>query len=222
MRKASICILAMLLFVSYVYADENALAVKHWQNKNVISRYDVFEITFQHDQVYDNPFFDVSVEASFVSPNPEIFRVDGFHYGSLEKAKINKEMPADGKGRPKIEYVFDKANIWKVRFAPWVVGKWKYYYTFSNSKGETARGEGEFECVEGDNHGFVRQDPDNPFLWVFDDGSPYYPIGLQDGVFDNEGLGTVLANWAMEESPSDRIGRDSLIHLRERCLTRSV
>jgi hypothetical protein len=48
------------------------------------------------------------------------------------------------------------------------------------------------------NHGFVRQNPANPFRWIFDDGTPYFPIGLQEGWGDPTGIGTALASKAME------------------------
>ena len=56
--------------------------------------------------------------------------------------------------------------------------------------------------------GFVRRSPANPFRWVFDDGSPYSPIGLQDGVFDNAGTGSVLTTMSIDGGfRLDRKGR---------------
>jgi len=205
-KKNLICLIAliittvMLIFPIYISAIEPSLQIKPWQKYSVIPKYEVFEVIFSHYQEYKNPFLDVSIETTFTSPSGKQFKVGGFHYGSLNKAKIKKELPADGKDHQKIEYIFDESDIWKVRFAPSEVGKWEYSYVFSNNKGQIATGSGEFECIEGrvHNSGFVRQDSKNPFRWVFDDGTPYYPIGLQDGVFDGDGLGTVLANWALE------------------------
>ncbi|MCX7049739.1 MAG: DUF5060 domain-containing protein [Candidatus Sumerlaeota bacterium] len=193
-------------------ASAAALEVKRTQNSRTIPPYEVFEITFQHDQRYANPFFDVTIEVTFTSPKGQEARVGGFHYGSLEKPKIEVHAPpADGKGGKTYKYIFDRQNIWKARFAPREVGRWTYSYVFSNARGEKATGEGSFECVVNPrvhNPGFVRQNPANPFRWIFDDGSPYFPIGLQDGVFDGAGVGSAMAAKGMEGPfRLDRTGR---------------
>ena len=63
-----------------------------------------------------------------------------------------------------------------------------------------AAGSGSFVCIEGKNrsHGFLRQHPNNPFRWVFDDGTPYFPIGLQEGWGDWDGNGSELDTKSME------------------------
>ncbi|MCX5671121.1 MAG: DUF5060 domain-containing protein [Planctomycetota bacterium] len=183
-----------------------ALDVKHTQNVKVIPRWEVFEITFRHDGAYHNPFFDVTIDVTFTSPSGRKATVGGFHYGCLEKPEIIRKEVAGAQGGPprvRPEYKFPKADTWKARFAPAEVGTWKYAYTFSNAKGGKATGEGEFACIVGRTpkrplHGFVRQDPANPMRWVFDDGTPYFPIGYQDGQFDSQGLGTCLSVAAME------------------------
>ncbi|MBI3911480.1 MAG: DUF5060 domain-containing protein [Armatimonadetes bacterium] len=176
------------------------LAVRHWQNTSAVPPYEVFEITFQHDETYENPFFDVTIDVTFTSPTGEQVKIGGFHYGSLNKPQIRVREGPGGRGRRQVEYVFDKANIWKARFTPAEIGRWTYAYVFTNVKGERTTGNGTFTCVKGRirNPGFVRQDLRNPFLWVFDDGSPFFPIGLQDGCFDNAGVGSVLADYALE------------------------
>lgn len=180
-------------------AQPAALEVSHSQNTARVSPYDVFEITFQHANEYPSPFFDVTVDVVFTSPSGKDVRVGGFHYGSLEKPEI-RVTPAQGRGANRVEYIFARQDTWKARFAPSEVGRWTYSYTFNNAAGESAAGQGEFVCVEGrvKNPGFLRQDPHNPYRWVFDDGSPFYPIGLQDCWGDGEGNGSVLAACSME------------------------
>ena len=48
------------------------------------------------------------------------------------------------------------------------------------------------------NPGFVRRHPENPFRFVFDDGTPYFPIGVQDCWGDGNHNGTVLDEFSME------------------------
>lgn len=180
-------------------ASGTPLAVKHSQNTNTMLPYEVFEITFQHDGQYANPFFDVAIEVTFTSPAGTHFKVGGFHYGSLKKPEIHVKR-AEGHGRNEVQYLFDRADIWKARFAPVALGHWRYSYVITNAAGQKAAGVGEFACVRGrtPNHGFVRQDPQNKFRWVFDDGSPYYPIGLQECLGDGEGTGSVLSSMSLE------------------------
>jgi hypothetical protein len=174
------------------------IILKHTQNTNTIPLFEVFEITFQHDQQYANPFFDVTIDVTFQSPDGKSVTVGGFHYGSLMPPKI--KVSENQQGRRKVEYQFEKQDIWKARFAPNELGRWQYSYIFSNNEGEKAIGSGEFTCVQGRtvNHGFVRQNPINPFRWVFDDGTPYFPIGLQECLGDGSGAGSVLAALSLE------------------------
>ncbi|MFQ6041183.1 MAG: DUF5060 domain-containing protein, partial [Candidatus Poribacteria bacterium] len=179
-------------------ASESVLKATRAQNTNTVPLYDIFEITFQHEGEYANPFFDVTIEVTFQSPSGRSVTVGGFHYGSSKPPKI--QVSEDKRGRRRTEYQFEKQDLWKARFAPNELGQWRYSYVFSNNEGAKATGVGKFNCVEGRkrNHGFVRQHPTNPFRWVFDDGTPYFPIGLQEGWGDWTGTGTALDAKAME------------------------
>lgn len=179
-------------------ASEPVLKVICTQNTDTVSRYSVFEITFQHEREYDNPFFDVTIEVTFQSPSGKSITVGGFHYGSSEPPEIR--VSEDQRGRRRVEYQFEKQDLWKARFAPQELGQWRYSYVFANNEGGKATGSGSFDCVEGRvrSHGFVRRHPTNPFRWVFDDGTPYFPIGLQEGWGDWHGVGTALSEKTME------------------------
>ncbi len=182
-------------------AQTRLLRVEHTQNAAFVPLYDVFEITFQHDDAYDNPFFDVDIAVVFTSPAGAEIRVGGFHYGSSQPARIQTAETTPGHGgRRRVTYHFQNQNVWKARFAPHRQGVWKFSYVFSNAKGDRATGNGSFMCVKGrrPNPGFVRIHPNNPFRFVFDDGSPYFPIGLQDCWGDNSATGSVLDTCSME------------------------
>jgi hypothetical protein len=206
-RIALLCAAAGLLLVAakrwlaprQTDAQLAALAVAHSQNATRVPPYEVLEITFLHANEYPNPFSDVTIDVVFTSPSGRQVQVGGFHYGSLEKPEI-RVTPAQGRGGNRVEYVLDKQDTWKARFASSELGRWTYSYTFTNADGQSATGNGEFACVESRvrNPGFLRQDPNNPFRWVFDDGSPFYPIGLQDCWGDGEGNGSALAACSME------------------------
>jgi len=161
----------------------------------------VFEITFKHENHYANPFFDVTINIIFISPSKKQIHVGGFHHGSSSGATIRKSKIWTERGeRQRVFYHFDKQDLWKARFAPSELGRWKYDFVFRNVKGQEASGRETFTCVQGrkPNPGFVRRHPTNPFRFVFDDGSPYFPIGLQDCWGDNSGTGSVLDECSME------------------------
>jgi len=194
--------------------SESMLEVECTQNTQMVPQYEVFEITFRHENGYIDPFFDTAIDVFFTSPSKKQIRVGGFHYGSSSAARIHTHIIQTDRGqRQQVVYDFDKLDLWKARFAPRELGKWKYKFVFKNAKGQEATGEGTFTCVNPlrgkseasngvkgrkPNPGFVRRHPTNPFRFVFDDGSPYFPIGLQDCWGDNSATGSVLDQCSME------------------------
>ena len=178
-------------------AAQAPLPVTVTLNSRTVPPYEVLELTFQHDRQYADPFFDVTIEVTFTAPGGKQYQVGGFHYGSAERPQVRVQSPGEGQ---QVEYLLPRANLWKARFAPAELGEWAYEYTFRNLDDEQATGAGTFTCVAGRirNPGFVRQDPDNPFRWVFDDGTPYYPIGLQEGWGDWIANGSFLDTASME------------------------
>ncbi|OHB74742.1 MAG: hypothetical protein A2Z25_15370 [Planctomycetes bacterium RBG_16_55_9] len=180
---------------------QGALSVKYSQNTDTIARYDVFEVTFQHDANDIDPFFDVTIDVAFASPSKERIHVGGFHYGSSAGPTIRRDEVQTQRGpRQQTSYHFDKQNLWKARYAPSEPGKWTYEFVLRNEEGQEARGGGTFTCVPGrkPKSGFLRVHPANPYRFVYDDGSPYFPIGLQDCWGDNSGTGSVLDQCSME------------------------
>ena len=155
--SVGLAILVMATVSIYAQSSESILEVTHTQNTKTIPIHEVFEITFQHDQKYDNPFFDATIEVIFQSPGGKSIMVGGFHYGSSEPPKIH--MSEDQRGRRHARYEFEKQDIWKARFAPQELGEWIYKYTFANSKGIKTTGSGSFTCVEGKkrSHGLDRK-----------------------------------------------------------------
>lgn len=192
-------------FLILIASHALALDVSAHANSPRIPPYEVLEITFTHANSYADPFFDASLEVTFTSPNGHATTIGGFFFGSSDPPTIKVT-----EGRPKkVTYTCAKHDLWKARFAPTELGDWRYAWTFTDASG-AAHGEGAFSCVAARTHalGFLRVSPANPFRWVFDDGSPFYPIGLQDGALDNEGTGSILSSYALEGPfRMDRAGR---------------
>ncbi|MFC2077168.1 DUF5060 domain-containing protein [candidate division KSB1 bacterium] len=180
-----------------------SLKVIQTQNSGTVPLYEVFEITFEHHQTYDDPFQDVTIDVLFTSPSGKSFRVGGFHYGSADPPVISKRQVTTPRGqRQEVVYEFESRELWKARFAPAEPGRWRYSYVFSNLHGGRLEGAGSFVCVKDEagepNPGFLRLNPDNPFILKFDDGSPFFPVGTQDCWGDGSANGSTLDQCAME------------------------
>ncbi len=138
-----------------------------------VPRYEVLELTLKHDGKYENNFFDVAVEATFTSPTSARHHIKGFYYGQ---------------------------DLWKVRFRPNEVGSWKYEYSLT-ANDVSHRGEGRFESMPSDLPGRLEQNRRNVYRWVFANGQPYFPVGLQDCIAANDGKfgGGVIDGGSREE-----------------------
>jgi hypothetical protein len=201
------------------------LDVKVTQNTVRLMPYQVFEITFQHEGKDHNPTWDVAIDVTFTSPSGKKVNVGGFFYGP---SKPQGQGPgARGQGPESRSSIQHSAlsiqhsalsiqhsafsvptpgprplapGLWKARYAPSELGRWTFQYVFRNHQGQSAAGGGGFEVVRGRLHqkGWVRINPKNPFRFVFEDGSPYFPIGFQDGIFDNNHNGSCMDAASME------------------------
>ena len=125
-----------------------------------IPRYDVLELSFRHNGAYKNSFLDVDLEAILTSPSGVQHKIQGFFYGG---------------------------ELWRLRFRPDEVGSWKYVYTFRGAEGFRRQGSGTFACVPSTTDGPVRSNPNNHFRWIFANGKPFFPIGLQDCIYTKAG-----------------------------------
>jgi hypothetical protein len=179
-----------------------ALDVRLTQNARQIAPYDVFELTFQHQQPHKRPTWDFTIDVTFTSPKGREHSVGGFFYGSSRPQKPSIHSWTDNQGRPRTSAVWpcDPADLWKARYAPSEPGRWSFAYVFRNKQGESAKGEGEFHVVPGraQPKGWVRIHPANPHRFLFEDGSPFFPVGFQDGVFDGNHNGSAMDAMSME------------------------
>ena len=72
-------------------SSESVLDVKHTQNTSAVPQYEVFEVTFEHQNTYTDPFSEVAIEVTFNSPSKEQVRVGGFHYGCSSGTTVRKD-----------------------------------------------------------------------------------------------------------------------------------
>jgi hypothetical protein len=127
-----------------------------------VPRYSVYEQTFDWPSGgYANPWEDVTVRFTAISPTGRRTTVGGFYAGG---------------------------DTWKARFAPTQIGRWRWTALLSDGARQQRRS-GTLVVERGSGHGFVRRNPDNRFRWTFSDGSPYYPLGIGDCVRDDDRSG---------------------------------
>ena len=156
-KKLAVGILALaLIMVSCTDRPlPKDLFVKEFRNADNIPRYEILELSFKHNGIYKNNFFDVSLETFFISPSGIQHRVKGFYYGN---------------------------DMWKIRFRPDEVGRWTYTYLITNKINFRNEGKSSFYCTASNAEGPVRRHRENPYRWVFANGKAYFPVGLQDCV----------------------------------------
>lgn len=145
-------------------------------DRSELPRYDSLEITLSSDARFTNPYDarQVRLQGRFTAPDGTVMDVPGF---------------------------WDGEQLWRVRFTPWLEGKWTYALTIADLQGESAPVEGSFSVTPSDLHGWLQVgswvDPgySNRYL-VTHDGTPFYGIGhcdplniLADGFDIDHGVG---------------------------------
>src|SRR6185295_14203023 len=114
--------------------------------------YDIFELAVeQPDALYGNRFFDVSLDATFTSPEGVARPIHGFFFGG---------------------------DTWKVRFRPDTPGAWRYRLVLTHAGAILHSVEGEFGCTPSTADAPVRRNPTNPLTWMLGNGELFFPIGL--------------------------------------------
>lgn len=173
LTRASVACAAVVFTVTPSLAEPSAGS---WTSADTLGQYEIFELSIVPGHVYDDPFMDVSVESTFTSPTGRSRHALGFHHDR---------------------------SVWKVRFSPDEVGSWTYEYRITGPEGAGSTGRGSFACTPSAREGPVRRHPTNPYRWVFANGQPYFPIGLQDCI---RAQGTVLLSRLRDGEGADGQG----------------
>ncbi|MBK8023930.1 MAG: discoidin domain-containing protein [Chloroflexi bacterium] len=131
-----------------------------------VGQYEKFELAIALDAAFNNPYDpqEIRVDAEFTAPSGRVIPVAGFYY---------QDFAYQG-GR----VVSSDDFSWRVRFTPQEVGEYRYTVTASTAESTVSSDEGVFTAAESDKPGFVRVDSRNPRYFAFDNGSPYFPVGL--------------------------------------------
>ncbi len=173
-----VSVLYLITFLALVWRLNAQPTISNLTYPNVIGRYTVFEITFNHDDAsYSSPWDNVIVQAGFTSPTNNTVTVDGFYYD---------------------------VDTWKVRFATEEIGNYSFTLTLNGSN----VGSGNFLSIEVGERGFIRQHPTNPFRLVYEaDNSLFVGVGVtgaaEPNPVDPEALrgNTTIPGWWASEPP---------------------
>jgi len=135
------------------------------------ARFGPLEVEVELEKNYGNPFDpkEVEVGAEFISPSGRKFTIPGF-YGQ------DYRLVASPPGKP--DRLEEQAPPgWRVRFTPCEEGIYTYRVLARDREGTRVSDPAQLHVRGAAGKGFVRRDPDNPFYFRFDDGSPYVPVG---------------------------------------------
>lgn len=116
-----------------------------------VLQWDVYEISFQSDLALETPFWDAAATAEFVAPDGTRVSVEGFYYGGKE---------------------------WRIRFVPRQPGTWTWKAQWT-AKDSNQQKSGSFLCQGTRGHGYIRPSDRNVYRLEYEDGTPFYPIGVQ-------------------------------------------
>lgn len=141
-------------------------------SKETIGRYEKLEISVSGVGDYKRPMnpYRVKLDATLTSPSGKTIKVAGFAMHETEARPIGPHK------QPK--YVPVGPWLWKVRYAPDELGIYKG--TVSVTAGGQVKSESEpfeFKVVPSVSKGFIRVSKTNPFVFQYDDGTPYVLIG---------------------------------------------
>jgi hypothetical protein len=109
----------------------------------------VGEWALHSERIYDNPFFDVVVEATFAGPSGQTVRIPAF---------------------------YDGERTWRVRFSPGEAGRWTYQ-TSSVPADPALEQEGAFEAIPSAARGFLQATPGEAWGFGFESGEPAFLLG---------------------------------------------
>ncbi|GIK65821.1 MAG: hypothetical protein BroJett018_36150 [Chloroflexota bacterium] len=147
-----------------------------------IGLYEKFELEIALDATFTNPYdpTDILVEAQFEAPSGREITIPAFYYRDF----------TEDTGQP----IATNNFAWRVRFTPQEIGEYRYQVMASTVSSSIQSEAGTFVASESSLPGFIRVDSRNPRYFAFDDGSPYFPVGL-DVAWSNGDTITDYTTW---------------------------
>lgn len=185
--KSTVFLVLISIYALSCSLQAQAMQVLHFQAPDsIVGQYNKYEVKFNLNTVFDNPFdpAEIDIQAVFIDSKEKMNRIFAFYTQDFELKET--DVPVTRAGGDQViwnlrEYLPISEGYWMVRFAPTRIGEYKYYLEI-NGKGESIRypeeGFLKFKCIASGNHGFLNPDPRNDHYLRFDDGTPYFGVGL--------------------------------------------
>jgi hypothetical protein len=193
MKKMTVLFFSTLVVPLFFVACKNQQAAPdiftvEASSEDAVPSHHILELSFRHNGVYKDNFFDIEINASFTSPSGAVYNIKGFYY---------------------------RDDVWKIRFRPDEAGVWNYAYSFTGKTGFQREGAGTFHCEPSGEDGRVLQNPANRYRWVFSEKRPYFPVGLQDCISVKDGkLEKLMIDGEMRhENRARRVSADEYFSL---------
>ncbi len=138
-------------------------------NRPLVPRFGTLELVLDLSASYSNAFDpdEIDVHGIFISPNNKEFRVNGFLYQPFSRRLDGDTEKLEPAGEP----------VWKIRFTPDITGDWRYILTAKDRTGSATLPKAGFRVTESQNRGFIRRSANNPRIFLWDDGRPFFPVG---------------------------------------------
>ncbi len=135
-----------------------------------VPAYEKIEITFTLSRSYSNPYDpdEVDVRVEFEDPAGERITMPAFWFVGYDRV-------ASGGGGE--DYVPTGVQTWMARVVGRRAGVHRYRILVTDLRGEGTSQWRTVTCTAPARPGFVRVDARNPRYLVFDDGTPYRPVG---------------------------------------------
>ena len=135
-----------------------------------VSQFERFEVRFDIDKDYTNPFDtdEVDVWAEIKAPSGITLSVPAFYTQDFERYLKDGIERFKAVGSP----------YWAIRFTPVETGNYRFLIKVKDKDGISQTDILTFESIPSNNKGFVRVNRENPFYFSFDNGEPYIPIGF--------------------------------------------
>ena len=115
---------------------------------NEVAQLGIFERSFSDTGSYSNPYAEVTATATLTNPSGQTQTIPLF---------------------------WDGGDSWKLRYSPDEVGSWSW--SISSNDGGLDGQSGSLDVVASTNRGSIQADPDNPYHFEYQDGTPFYWFG---------------------------------------------
>ncbi len=133
-----------------------------------VLRYSRFELAFQLNRRFRNPYDPDEIDVSITLSDPagNVMQHPGYYHEPWAVKLVNGRERVRRNGTP----------TWRIRFTPWTPGTYKWVVRAKAGR-DLAKAGGTFTCTPSNAKGFVRIAKRDRRMFEFSDGSSFFPIG---------------------------------------------